>query len=135
MSDNQYIEFIVSEKNLEGNNRLQDGSKKPSWNLRRLNREKLAESLTEFRLFQELGCTTKLITLEEKVRKTRQVIIAACRNSMLRRQKTKMKKALYWWNDELAGLRRECHAARRKYTHSKGDLLLKEEWHKATRRA
>ncbi|XP_051159331.1 uncharacterized protein LOC127280415 [Leptopilina boulardi] len=127
MSDHQYIEFIVSEKNLGGNNRLQGGSKKPSWNLRRLNRERLAESLAESRSIQELGWTTKPITLEEKVREARRVIIAACRNSMPRRQKRKAKKALYWWNDDLARLRRECHAARRKYTHSKGDLLLQEE--------
>ena len=33
-----------------------------------------------------------------------------------------------WWNDQLAALRRECLAARRKFTRSKGDATLHEAW-------
>ncbi|XP_043463483.1 uncharacterized protein LOC122499280 [Leptopilina heterotoma] len=132
MSDHQYIEFIVAEINRGGNIKPHVGHKRPSWNLRRLNREKLAESLAEARAIHELGWMTKPISVGDKVREARRVIIAACNYSMPRRHQTKARKgALYWWSDELARLRRECNAARRKYTHSKGDLLLQEEWHKS----
>ncbi|XP_043472927.1 uncharacterized protein LOC122505400 [Leptopilina heterotoma] len=55
MSDHQYIEFIVAEKNPRGNIRPHIGHKSPSWNLRRLNREKLVESLADARAIHELG--------------------------------------------------------------------------------
>ena len=38
---------------------------------------------------------------------------------------------MYWWNDQLSVLRRECLAARRRFTRSKGDFLLHEAWKKA----
>ena len=38
---------------------------------------------------------------------------------------------MYWWNDQLTALRRECLAARRRFTRSKGDSLLHEAWKRA----
>ena len=39
-----------------------------------------------------------------------------------------VKGSMYWRNDQLTALRRECLAARRESTRSKGDAQLHEEW-------
>ncbi|XP_043470225.1 uncharacterized protein LOC122503663 [Leptopilina heterotoma] len=127
MSDHQYIEFLVSEENSRGRVAPKYGSKSPSWNLRRLNREKLVESLEESRFIRELNWVRKPASLKGIVREARRVIVQACNHSMPRRQKRKTGKgSMYWWNEELACLKRDCHAARRKFTHSKGNLQLRE---------
>ncbi|XP_051174822.1 uncharacterized protein LOC127290358 [Leptopilina boulardi] len=132
MSDHQYIEFSVSEEIPRGHEKLQRSSKCPSWNLKRLNREKLVESLEESRLVHELNWMTKPVSLKGTVREARQVIVDACNHAMPRRQTRKTGKgSMYWWSKELACLRRKSHAARRKYTHSKGDSELREKWHEA----
>ncbi|XP_051170483.1 uncharacterized protein LOC127287535 [Leptopilina boulardi] len=92
MSDHQYIEFIVSEKNLGGNNRLQGGSKKPSWNLRRLNIERLAESLAESRFIQELGWMTKPNTLEKKCVRRGELLSRLAGTQCLAGRKEKLRK-------------------------------------------
>ena len=55
-------------------------------------------------------------------------MVAACDYSMPRRKRRQAKGTMYWWNDQLASLRRECLAARRKFTHTKGDAMLHEAW-------
>ena len=42
-----------------------------------------------------------------------QVIVEACEASMPRRLTNYHKKPAYWWNEELAGLRRDCNKRRR----------------------
>ncbi|XP_043481309.1 uncharacterized protein LOC122510602 [Leptopilina heterotoma] len=135
MSDHQYIEFLVSEENSKGSSGpyIKD-KKRPSRNLKRLNRERLAQSLVESRCFRELGWVAGPVTLKGIVREARQIIVDACNYSMPRQQHRRTRKGvLYWWDNELARLRKECNASRRRYTYSKGDLLLQEEWHTARR--
>ena len=65
------------------------------------------------------------------MRSTRQKVVAACDYSMPHRKRRQAKGSMYWWNDQLAALRRECLAARRRLTRSKGDSLLHEAWKRA----
>ena len=55
-------------------------------------------------------------------------MVAACDYSMPRRKRRQAKGSMYWWNDQLAALRRESLAAREKYTRSKGDATMHEAW-------
>ena len=67
-------------------------------------------------------------SFEATVRSARQKVVAACDYSMPRRKCRQAKGSMYWWNDQLAALRRECLAARRKFTRPKGDATLHEAW-------
>ena len=62
------------------------------------------------------------------MRSARQKLVAVCDYSMPRRKRRHAKGSMYWWNDQLAALRRECLAARRKFTRPKGDAMLYEAW-------
>ena len=55
-------------------------------------------------------------------------MIEACDYSMPCFKRRQAKGSMYWWNDELAALRREGLAARPKSTRSKGDAMLNEAW-------
>ena len=55
----------------------------------------------------------------------------ACDHSMPRRGHGRTGDSMYWWNDQLSVLRRQCLVARRRYTRSKGDSLLQQAWKKA----
>ena len=65
------------------------------------------------------------------VRAARRKVVAACDHSMPRRGHGRTGDSIYWWNDQLSVLRRECLARRRRFTRSKGDFLLHEAWKKA----
>ncbi|XP_043469805.1 uncharacterized protein LOC122503366 [Leptopilina heterotoma] len=97
MSDHQYIEFSVSEENMGGYNCPQKDKKKPSWNLRRLDREKLVKSLAEARLIKRSSWQKEPTSAKGIAREARQIIADACNCSMPRRRQTKARKgALYW---------------------------------------
>lgn len=132
LSDHQYIEFTVSEDGPKRGSSRSSGRKRPSWNIRRLDVERLKESLEAARLIDELGWTKQPQGMEQIVSEARHAVIAACDHSMPRRGRTgNERKPIYWWSDELAQLRKECHSARRRFTRSKGDPLLQAEWHSA----
>ena len=65
------------------------------------------------------------------MRAARRKVVVACDHSMPRRGHVRTADSMYWWNDQLSVLRRECLAARRRFTRSKGDSLLHEVWKKA----
>lgn len=107
------------------------GMKKPSWNIKRLYREKLAKSLVEARLIKRFNCQKEPTSLKGVVQEARQTTVDACNHSMPRRYQTKARKsAQYWCSDDLAGLRRECNTAQKKCIHSKGYLGKQKYWHK-----
>ena len=56
----------------------------PSWNTRRLNKDKLREHLDEFRLMDELGWAKSAGSLEDTIRAARRKVIAACDRLMPR---------------------------------------------------
>ena len=60
------------------------------------------------------------------MRAARRKVVAACDHSMPRRGHGRTGDSMYWWNDQLSVLRRECLAARRRFTRLKGDSLLHE---------
>ena len=103
----------------------------PSWNTKRLSKDKLREHLEETRLIGELGWVRSAGSLEDTVRAARRKVVAACGQSMPRRGHRRTGDSMYWWNDQLSVLRRKCLTARRCFTRSKGDLLLCEAWKKA----
>ena len=57
-------------------------------------------------------------------------MVAACGHSMPRRGHGRTGDSMYWWNDQLSVLRRKFLTARRRFTRSKGDPLLREAWKK-----
>ena len=99
--------------------------KSPSWNTRRLCRERLRIHLETTRLIDELGWVEPAGSLEDTVRSARQKVVTPCDYSMPRHKRRKAKGSMYWWNDQLVALRRECLEARRKFTRSKGDAMLR----------
>ena len=68
---------------------------------------------------------------QRAVRAARRKVDAVYDHWMPRRWHGRTGDSMYWWNDQLSVLRRECLAARRRLTRSKGDPLLHEEWKKA----
>ena len=58
----------------------------PSWNTKRLSKEKLREHLEETRLIDELGWVRSAESLEDTVRAARRKLVAACDHSMPRRR-------------------------------------------------
>ncbi|XP_051163763.1 uncharacterized protein LOC127283122 [Leptopilina boulardi] len=132
-SDHQYIEFSVSVGDTRGGRRQEAPSRKsPSWNTKKLDKEKFGQSLLEARLIQELGWVRRPNSLDGEVRAVRNIIVTACDASMPRRNGTFPKKrSLHWWSERLASLRKACFRARRTYTRSKGDPLLKEAFKEA----
>ena len=128
LSDHWCIEFILEQqRQAVDKGRGSEGSS-PYWNVRRLCRERLRVHLETTRLIDELGWVEPAGSLEDTVRSTRQKVVAACDDSMPRRKRRQAKGSMFWWNDQLAALRRECLAARRRFTRSKGDSLLHEAW-------
>ena len=116
LSDHRCIEFSI------GNRRTgisgKRGNKRPSWNTRRLSKDKLRDFLEETRLTDELGWVKSAEPMESTVRLARQRVIAACDHSMPRLGQRRAQGSRYWWNDTLSGLRSACNAARRKTTRS-----------------
>ena len=100
----------------------------PSWKSRRLCRERLRVYLETTRLIDELGWVGPAGSLEDTLRSVRRKVVAACDYSMPRHKRRQAKGSMYWWKDQLAALRQECLAARRKFARSKRDAMLHEAW-------
>ena len=103
----------------------------PSWNTKRLSKDKLREHLEETRLIDELGWARSAGSLEDTVGAMRRKVVAACDHSMTRRGHGRTGDSIYWWDDHLSVLRRKCITARRRFTRSKSDPLLREAWKRA----
>ena len=126
LSDHQCIEFSIRERSHSVNSGRGGKGRSPSWNTRRLSIDKLQKHLEETRHMDELGWAKSAGSLEDTVRAARQKMVAACDHSMPRWGHGRTGDSMYWWNDQLSVLRRECLAARRRFTRSKGDPLLHE---------
>ena len=93
---------------------------------RRLSKERLREHLEETTLIDGLGWVCPAGLLEATVRCVVQKVVVACDCSVPHRKHRQARGSMYWWNENLAALRRECLAAPQKFTRSKGDALLLE---------
>ena len=131
LSDHRCIEFVLEQRCQTVDKGRGSKGRSPSWNTRRLCRERLRVHLETTRLIDELGWVEPAGSLEDTVRTTRQKFVAVCGYSMPRRKSRQAKGSMYSWNDQLTALRRECLAARRRFTRSKGDSLLHESWKRA----
>ena len=126
LRDHRCIEFDLEQRCQEMDKGRGSEGRSHSWNPRGLCRERLRVHLETTRLIDELG-----ESLEDTVRSTREKVAAACDYSMPRRKRRQAKGSMHWCNDQLAALRRECLAARWRFTRSKGDSLLHEAWKRA----
>ena len=68
----------------------------PSWNSKRLSKDKLREHLEETRLIGELGWARSAESLEDTVRAARRKVVAACDHSMPRRGHRCTGDSMYW---------------------------------------
>ena len=126
LSDHQCIEFSIRERSHLVNSGRRGEGRSPSSNTRRLSKDKLHKHLEETRLMDELVWAKSAGSLEDTVRTARRKMVAAYDHSMTRRGHGCTGDSMYWWKDQLFVLRRECLAARRRFTRSKGDPLLHE---------
>ena len=82
LSDHRCIEFTL-EQPCEAEDKSRGGEgRSPSWNTRRLSRERLREHLEETRLIDELGWVCPAGMFEATVRSVGQKVVAACDYSM-----------------------------------------------------
>ena len=93
--------------------------------------ERRVAASQETRLIDKLGWARSAGSLEDTMRATRRKLVAACDHSMPRRRHGRTSDSMYWWNDQLTVVRRKCLTARRRFTRSKGDPLLRETWKKS----
>ena len=131
LSDHQCIELSIRERSYPLNMRRGGKGRSPSRSTKQLSKDKLQNYLEEIRLIDKLGWAKSAGSLEDTMRAARRKVVAACDHSMPRRGHGRSGDSMYYWNDQLSVLRRECLAARRRFTCSKVDSLLREAWKKA----
>ena len=124
LSDHQCIEFSLEQRGQAVEKGRGGEGRSPFWNTRRLSRERLRVYLEETRLIDELVGVGPAGSLEDTVCCARLKVVTACDYSMSCSKSRQAKGPLYWCNGQLAALRRECLAAQRKFTCSKGEALL-----------
>ena len=130
-SEHQCIEFSTQERSHPVNTGRGGKVRSPSWNTKRLSKDKLREHLEETRLINELGWAGSDGSLEDTVRAARRKQVAACDHSMPRHGQGCTGDSMYWWNDQLSVLRRKCLTGQQRFTRSKDDPLLREAWKRA----
>ena len=130
LSDHQCIEFSIRERSHPVNTG-RGGKGRSPWSTRRLSKDRLHKHLAETRLIDELGWAKSAGSSEDTVRAARRKVVAACDHSMPRRGHGHTGDSMYWWNNQLSVLHRECLAVRRRFTRSKGGSLLHEAWEKS----
>ena len=95
LSDHRCIEFIL-EQGCQAVDKGRGGEgRSPSWNTRRLSRERLHKYLEETRLIDELGWVCPAGSFKAAVRSVRQKVVAACDYSMPRRKRSQAKVSMY----------------------------------------
>ena len=131
LSDHRCIEFSIQERSHPVNAERGGKVRSPFWNRKRLSQDKLHEHLEETRLIDELGWARIAGSLEDTVRAARRKVVTVCDHSMAHRGHGCTGDSMYWWNDQLSLLRQKFLTARRRFTRSKDDPLLREAWKKA----
>lgn len=105
-SDHQYVSFRVDETPTAS--RPRNASLK-GWKVRQLDRDSLVEVIGSQRRLVETAQGA-----EEKAKALMKLASLACDAAMPRRGGTPLKKTAYWWNTDIAELRKGCLAARRR---------------------
>lgn len=114
LSDHLYIRFEISTSSSHGGRTRQfNGDAFPRWALSRLDREVAEEAAIVQAWF---AAPAEPGTLEEEAVALRGAMTSICDSAMPRVKSRPTKPAVYWWSQELAGLRQACVAARRAHT-------------------
>ncbi|KAJ8910519.1 hypothetical protein NQ315_012816 [Exocentrus adspersus] len=116
LSDHAYICFEVSE---DKTGRAGMGPTKAGWQARKLDKAKLRQALMEVEVGQTEDQATEFSHYLRKV----------CDRSMPKRKIVDRRKPTYWWNNDIAELRKECLAKRRKYTRDRRRDIPEHEQH------
>ena len=114
-SDHQYISYTFASGNreLEGNSTMSSRR----WDARKLNTNRLILEVDRLCSIVELSDDART-----RVEQTMGIIKSGCKKAMpLLKPPNIRKKAVYWWDDNIAALRRECLRLRRRYTRARPD--------------
>lgn len=109
-SDHQYITFTI------GMEAGQTGSYSPprGWNVNRLDRKALLDALPKTSGQVETNPDASGEEAERLIDQSMVLVSRACDVAMPKRAPNRRRKPAYWWNDEIAELRRQALALRRK---------------------
>lgn len=111
-SDHQYLEYKLEESGRNEEIKLRQGTRK--WRADRLNASALISKLDE--LLRNIETPQNA---ESHAAQVMQAIIAACNASMPKVNKKPRRQPVYWWNEEIAELRRVCIQKRRRLTRAR----------------
>lgn len=115
-SDHQYITMEVRLKSDERKS-IKDYKKQKEWNVRKLNKPKLLREL--YKAEENLTQTTPR-SAGQIIDATMRLLHEACNTSMpCKKSPRNARKAAYWWNDEIAELRKTCLMKRRRAQRAK----------------
>lgn len=114
LSDHRYICIGIQDRN---NNRGKGNKKKGfiKWNIKSINKDMFEASIIAGGMMgiREEG------TVESEERRINRIMIDACNNSMRRAGRITNRRAVYWWNEEIAEIRGRCDAWRRRLLRAK----------------
>ena len=96
LSDHQCIEFSIQERSHPVNEGRGSKVRRPSWNTKRLSKDKLREHLERTRFIDELGGARSAGSLEDSVWAARRKLVAACDHSIPRRGNGRTGNSMYW---------------------------------------
>lgn len=137
-SDHQYIKFWVGSN--PGESRAQAGSSRiQGWNVAKLNHLAVLETLARADSFTVEPLRPKKVNrrlAENMVKQTMSLIFKTCDVSMPKRYRQRTMEQKYWWNEEIADLRRLALAKRRKAQRKRGrsDVGVAEECYLAAKK-
>jgi hypothetical protein len=115
LSDHRYVRFDVSNVGPQGAAR-RGPSPFPRWALIRLDREAAGEAA----FVQDwLSPAVDVLDVDAAAAQLRASMTEVCNSSMPRSRRPAPRRAVYWWSEELAGLRAACVAARRAFARSR----------------
>ena len=119
LSNHQCIEFCILARSHPLNTGRGGKTWNPSWNTKRLSKDKLREYLEETRIVDGLCWAKSAGSLGDTMQAMRQKVVAACDHSMPRLGHRCTKKSMYWWNDQLAVTRRVIPKTGPKFLHGR----------------
>lgn len=111
-SDHQYISYSLQADGLQNMRQQQASTRK--WNVEKLSKSTLIEKVDK-----RLENRIISVIATEIVKRTMQTIKHGCRKAMPKVKAGFKKQAVYWWNDEIAELRRICLSCRRRLTRAR----------------
>lgn len=134
-SDHQYITFDLQRSNQRGRSQSGEGCQVKGWNLSKLDRDKMAQAILEGNTLlssrehvQQLGLRSLAMGISNAantlcaktiVEETMKIITKACNVAMPKKVLKPGKPPVYWWNEDIARLRRVCNQLRRRAQRSR----------------